>query len=274
MLNHVVNWWASQVSSGGMKWTTDAEEMAGRLSSKHSQDLCREAERRARDSRSKEVNLSHIFSARLDPSAVYPVPNTFHLERHEGPVHAIACSPFHRALFLSCGADGLAKLYSTLQSRPILTFEPSSSYLMDVSWSCSRPLVFAAVAEDGGLFLYDLMKSPVMPVTSASLPGTGGDKDLAGATYAVAFNPRQRDLIASGDSHGRVLIWRMSWRLANKRPGEDRALDRLFRNSMGEAGEEEDTEDEDRDRGLQCRVKSTGQREAKDLDRVGPNARK
>ncbi|CAN0554783.1 unnamed protein product, partial [Ectocarpus sp. 8 AP-2014] len=38
---------------------------------------------------------------------------------------------------------------------------------------------------------------------------------------------RQRDLLATGDSRGRVIVWRMSWRLANKRPGEDAGLERL-----------------------------------------------
>lgn len=104
-------------------------------------------------------------------------------------------------------------------------------------------------AEDGGVFIYDLLQSPVVPVASAQLPRGGGgggadgarsrpvgggDKGAAGAAYSVSFNPRQRDLVATGDSRGRVVIWRMSWRLANKRPGEDAGLERLFRGSVGD----------------------------------------
>lgn len=87
-----------------------------------------------------------------------------------------------------------------------------------------------------------------MPVASAQLPrgdadGTRssrlvdvGDKGAAGAAYSVSFNPRQRDLLATGDSRGRVIIWRTSWRLANKRPGEDAGLERLFKGSVGDVG--------------------------------------
>lgn len=92
-----------------------------------------------------------------------------------------------------------------------------------------------------------------MPVASAQLPrggdvsgGGGGGRSSrlvdvgetgapgagAGAAYSVSFNPRQRDLLATGDSRGRVIVWRMSWRLANKRPGEDGGLERLFKGSV------------------------------------------
>lgn len=97
--------------------------------------------------------------------------------------------------------------------------------------------------------MYDLLQSPVVPVASAHLPrgdrgqsrpGTGVDAGAggaaSGAVYSVAFNPRQRDLVATGDSRGRVLIWRISWRLANKRPGEDGGLERLFKGSVSEVG--------------------------------------
>lgn len=107
------------------------------------------------------------------------------------------------------------------------------------------PLCRTGQAEDGGIFIYDLLQSPVIPVASAQLPrghaGDGrtqlvdvGDKGAAGAAYSVAFNPRQRDLLATGDSRGKVIIWRMSWRLANKRPGEEAGLARLFKGSAGD----------------------------------------
>lgn len=86
-----------------------------------------------------------------------------------------------------------------------------------------------------------------MPVASAQLPRGDADgarsrlvdvsdRGAAGAAYSVSFNPRQRDLLATGDSRGRVIIWRMSWRLANKRPGEDVGLERLFKGSAGDVG--------------------------------------
>lgn len=114
-------------------------------------------------------------------------------------------------------------------------------------------------AEDGGIFVYDLLQSSVVPVASAQLPrGSGGggggvnpaksrgvaaaaaEAAAAGgggaavAAYSVTFNPRQRDLVATGDSLGRVIVWRTSWPLSNKRPGEDLGLERLFKGSVGD----------------------------------------
>ena len=108
-------------------------------------------------------------------------------------------------------------------------------------------------AEDGGVFVYDLLQSSIIPVASAHLlrgSGSGGgvnptksrgvaaaDAGEGGAAvtaYSVTFNPRQRDLVATGDSLGRVIIWRTSWPLSNKRPGEDVGLERLFKGSVGD----------------------------------------
>lgn len=111
--------------------------------------------------------------------------------------------------------------------------------------------------------MYDLLQSSVVPVASAQLPrdnGSGGGGSSGGANpnksrgaaaatvdatadggsgaavaaYSVSFNPRQRDLVATGDSLGRVTVWRMSWPLSNKRPGEDLGLERLFKGSVGD----------------------------------------
>ncbi|CAN0160688.1 unnamed protein product [Ectocarpus sp. 12 AP-2014] len=238
-----------------MRWSSEADEALSRVPTKHQREVVRDVEKAARANRGAEVDLPAVFRARLESSLLYPSPGLFRMEKHHGPVHSIDCSPFHRqgaALLLSSGADGSARLYNTLQSRAVLTFEPSNSNLMDVRWSKARPLVFAAVAEDGGIFIYDLLQSPVIPVASAQLPRGDAvfhprsrlvdvnDKGAVGAAYSVSFNPRQRDLLATGDSRGRVIVWRMSWRLANKRPGEDAGLERLFKGSVGDDGQEDE----------------------------------
>ena len=40
---------------------------------------------------------------------------TFSFDVHGGPVYSIECSPFHRNMFLTCGTDTTARLYSVLQ---------------------------------------------------------------------------------------------------------------------------------------------------------------
>lgn len=49
-------------------------------------------------------------------------PIRFVFRPHHGPVYGISASPFHRNLFLSCGTDATARIYS----------------LLDVSWLYSR----------------------------------------------------------------------------------------------------------------------------------------
>eukprot|EP00904_Undaria_pinnatifida_P001983 jgi/Undpi1/11786/HiC_scaffold_4.g01485.m1 len=246
-----------------MRWSIEANEIMSRVPSKQRRQVARDVEKVAKADRASEVDLPMVFRSRLASSLLYPSTGVFRMEKHHGPVHSIDCSPFHRALVLSSGADGSARLYNTLQSRAVLTFEPSNSNIMDVRWSRARPLVFAAVAEDGGVFVYDLLQSSVVPVASAQLPrdnGSGGGGSSGGANpnksrgaaaatvdatadggsgaavaaYSVSFNPRQRDLVATGDSLGRVTVWRMSWPLSNKRPGEDLGLERLFKGSVGD----------------------------------------
>ena len=171
-----------------------------------------------------------------------------------GPVHAVHCSPFHRNLFLSCGADGSIALFSLLQAKPLLTLNPSPTYILSVSWSLVRPLVFAATAEDGTTYIYDLGQSTtkhVAEVHSGAVQGdtsaTGalgdgrmegqdggirGDRDARGqrsATTSVAFNPRQRALFATANASGSVHLWRLPETLSTALPKEEGYLERLAR---------------------------------------------
>lgn len=50
---------------------------------------------------------------------------------------------------MSAGTDGLAHLHSTLQSEPLLSLKVCDSYVFQVAWSPSRPLVFAAATAEG-----------------------------------------------------------------------------------------------------------------------------
>jgi hypothetical protein len=43
----------------------------------------------------------------------------------------------------------------------------------------------------------------------------------------VAFNSKQRDMLAACDEAGRVHVWRLGWSLCAKRPEDQRLLDKL-----------------------------------------------
>ena len=114
------------------------------------------------------------------------------------------------------------------------------SFISSVRFSPIRPCVFAASSSDGYLYLYDLsanmhtpvkileapFTNPLTPAESAAAPakGSGGrskaseNKHSRVGITGLAFNPKQRDLIAACDWLGRVHIWKLNWRLSNKTP--------------------------------------------------------
>ena len=86
-------------------------------------------------------------------------------EPAEGPIYCVDFSPFHRNLFLVCGADGTVRMYHQYQSAPCLTVTPpldsaseTAAPLLSVKWSPKRPLVFAVCTANGLVCLYDLFK--------------------------------------------------------------------------------------------------------------------
>lgn len=50
---------------------------------------------------------------------------------------------------MSAGTDGLAHLHSLLQADPLLSLRVSDSYVFQLQWSPTRPLVFAAATGQG-----------------------------------------------------------------------------------------------------------------------------
>ncbi|XP_064382625.1 cytoplasmic dynein 2 intermediate chain 2-like [Halichondria panicea] len=148
-------------------------------------------------------------------------PIQFVFRPHHGPVYAISCSPFHRNLFLSCGTDGTARLYSQLDASPVLSIEPGCGYLFSVRWSVTRPLVFAVGTGDGQLLIYDLKSSHIKPCVS--LEASPQKK----AVYSVAYNHKRPQFLASGDACGVVKVWRLSTQLTAVASNEVEQLNSL-----------------------------------------------
>jgi WD40 repeat protein len=162
--------------------------------------------------------VSHILFLLYELTILHVLIVVFLFHRSTvGPVHSVSCSPYHRNLFLSCGADGCISLYSLLQAKPLIKFDPSPTYIMSVEWSKIRPLVFSASSEDGTTYIYDLGQSLtkyVVEIHSNFNQGDTSDNDDISTDYnrrpsttCLAFNPRQRALFATGNSNGTVHLW-------------------------------------------------------------------
>ncbi|KAL4158735.1 hypothetical protein PRNP1_004510 [Phytophthora ramorum] len=123
---------------------------------------------------------------------------------HTGPVYQLLVSPFCNDLFLSCSGDWSLKLWH--QADPhgdaALTFHSVdlAQAVLGASWSPSDAAVFAAVAEDGRIELWDLAQSTLDPMVrhfpkkyisvAAPAPPTA-DPD--------ALNSSSRDLTPKGE---------------------------------------------------------------------------
>lgn len=222
-----------------LPWISEAAEMLRRVDQAQKQHVIKLVERHARERHDKAVSLETVFAAKPDQTQLFRNAASFPFARHVGPVYAVEFSPFHRNLFLSCGADGRLCLYSQLLKAPLLHLEPcaTESYLHTAVWSATRPLVLAAAGSDGVVYIYDLLKNASAPEAVLLQDGHAamGHAAVSGdvrtttdgmSVFGVAFNPKQRNFITYGDASGKVHVWQLGWRLSNPQPSEEARLRR------------------------------------------------
>ncbi|CAE7521842.1 DYNC2I2 [Symbiodinium sp. CCMP2456] len=122
--------------------------------------------------------------------------------------------------YASSSSSSSVKLFDVLQQRAAHTFFPPARHLSTcavsaAAWSSARPCVFAVAMEMGGVYVYDLLQSRQEPVME--LPLTGGTSQKV---TSLAFNPKQRGMIAVGDDSGRVRVFRLPFRLSEQQKSE------------------------------------------------------
>ncbi|KAM9820662.1 cytoplasmic dynein 2 intermediate chain 2 [Neosynchiropus ocellatus] len=154
-------------------------------------------------------------------SVTLRAPAVFSFRPGTGPIHSIHCSPFHRNVFVSAGTDGLAHLHSLLQTDPLLSLRVSDSYVFDVQWSPTRPLVFAAATGQGEVQIFDLSHRSLKPAATI-------DHGAAGqAATCLSFNSQNPRLLAVGKTDGTVGIWQLSTYLTEQTPLEIDQLEHM-----------------------------------------------
>lgn len=158
---------------------------------------------------------SKVAKKQDEPPAI-DTPITFSYKPHGGPVLAVAASPMQSNLFVSCGADCTLRLHNSYSAASIQSFEPSSSYLYSAAWSTTRQLVFATGGGKGKVYIYDMMTSSHLPVSTLDMPGGSN-------VYSLAFNrggDNSPHMIAAGEGTGAVRVWKVAKSLAEPLPGE------------------------------------------------------
>lgn len=150
-----------------------------------------------------------------------------------------------------------------MEQTPLRQWEPSPppdeaemdnpfSAISCVSFSYTRPAVFAVGSKDGYIYIYDLLANITGPITTLRLPPIGINstnfQDLSSMTgkkmagnrprvTGLAFNMKQRDLLSVCDSTGRVLIWKLGWNLSNQQHNEVNYFEKLGNISMNSEGD-------------------------------------
>lgn len=181
-----------------LPWSKEAAQLLQCAPAASRFDLRRCVTQHAQSVRATSITPELFFQAKPPPTKLYPSAMAFQFARHVGPVHDASCSPFHRNLFLTCAADGEARVYSMLQvpaplaplphyacrsicritlmlrvqSRPVLALEPGSGFLYAAAWSYSRPAVFGIAGEDGVVHVVDLLVRRA-PSAERRAPGAG-----------------------------------------------------------------------------------------------------
>ncbi|XP_028274373.1 cytoplasmic dynein 2 intermediate chain 2 [Parambassis ranga] len=154
-------------------------------------------------------------------SVTLRAPAVFSFRPRSGPIHSVHYSPFHRNLFVSAGTDGLAHLHSLLQPNPLLSLRVSESYVFQVQWSPTRPLVFAAATGQGEVQIFDLGCRSLRPVATIE-QGAAGE-----AATCLAFNQQNPHLLAVGKTDGTISIWQLSADLTEQSPRESSQLEQI-----------------------------------------------
>ncbi|KAM8872603.1 cytoplasmic dynein 2 intermediate chain 2 isoform 1-T1 [Synchiropus picturatus] len=154
-------------------------------------------------------------------SVTLRAPAVFSFRPSTGPIHSIHCSPFHRNVFVSAGTDGLAHLHSLLQTEPLLSLRVSDSYVFEVQWSPTRPLVFAAATGQGDVQIFDLSRRSLKPAATIDHGQTGQ------AAACLSFNSQNPRLLAVGKTDGTVGIWQLSTHLTEQIPSEMDQLEHM-----------------------------------------------
>eukprot|EP00397_Hematodinium_sp_SG-2012_P037886 GEMP01041141.1.p1 GENE.GEMP01041141.1~~GEMP01041141.1.p1 ORF type:complete len:534 (+),score=85.36 GEMP01041141.1:169-1770(+) len=175
----------------------------------------------------KEITAETLFNSKLDPSLLFPPAKITELEPHQGPVQMLSFSPFHRKLMLSCSFDGSLRLFDVTSPRPMYVWYPYSHGvsipISSVSWSHSRPLVFACCSEKSTqVNIYDLVDKKREPSLVIDLP------HAARGAIRVAFNPVQHGVLAIGDYTGRLYLYRLPSSLTETGAEEGKRLHRML----------------------------------------------
>ncbi|KAI8825213.1 WD40-repeat-containing domain protein [Fimicolochytrium jonesii] len=163
-------------------------------------------------------------------------PITFAYEPHTGAVNAVACSPFHRNVFVSAGSDGGVRVWNGLQPKPLLTLFPTPypHSPLALLFSPTRATVFALTTSTGLLHIYDLASSTSLPHTTVQCTANAGVAGTALAFSGAVGVGGEGQYLATADAEGKLRVWRVASGLAEECNGREWGVVERLGSVLGE----------------------------------------
>jgi WD40 repeat protein len=220
-----------------VEWTHRAQALIDNVPSQQQVAVRRKIERDAVTAKKDKITLQFILgTSNPDIYHIFPSPVPFAFVPHQGPVQDISFSPHHRHLFLTCSTDGSARIYHTLQPRPIILFEaPCMSYLYAACWSPVRPTVFAVVSGAGFLYLFDLQVSSKNNKTASPNPvlklKVSQNEDVA--LISLSWREQDSSVLTIGTADGQTVLIEVNEAFYKQRSGEEEALNKIAEEALG-----------------------------------------
>lgn len=135
---------------------------------------------------------------------------------HQGPIYRIRCNPFwddtNNEIFLTCSYDWTVRVWNaagTKESQEALLchqIESLKQQVNDIDWSPKTSSVFASVANDGRIEIWDLAISKFKPIINHFDKLEGDVNDNTPKTI-VRFSESD-PVILTGNTKGEVDVYR------------------------------------------------------------------
>ena len=121
---------------------------------------------------------------------------------HQGPVYKIRCNPFDPNIMISCSYDWTVKIWNNKHNYPVMNLHTNelSHQVNDIEWSSDTSTVFADVADDGRIELWDLARSAIQPIYIVQ-------EESGIAKKCIKFS--EGKVIATGNADGTIDIFRI-----------------------------------------------------------------
>jgi len=139
-------------------------------------------------------------------------------EGHCGPVYALHRNPFYPKFFLTIG-DWTVRLWNEELRSPIMTSKYFKNYVLDATWSPTRPGVFLSTKMDGTLDVWDYFYKQNDPTLSLQIDDDG--------LFTVAMQD-QGSLVATGSVDGSVYMLELCEGLAIMQQNEKQSVQQML----------------------------------------------